>query len=58
MKRKYLGDGVYAEFDGYHIWLITSDGIEDTNKIALEPQVLSALKRYVDRVANGDEDEG
>jgi hypothetical protein len=58
MKRKYLGDYVYAEFDGYHIWLITSDGIEDTNKIALEPQVLSTLKRYVDRVANGDEDEG
>ena len=24
----YLGDGVYAEFDGYQIWVWTSNGIE------------------------------
>jgi hypothetical protein len=39
----YLGDAVYASFDGYHIWLKTSNGIETTNKIALEPGVLNTL---------------
>ena len=23
---EYLGDAVYASFDGYHIWLTTGDG--------------------------------
>jgi hypothetical protein len=36
----YLGDGVYVGFDGYHVWLYTDNGIQVTNKIALEPDVL------------------
>jgi hypothetical protein len=44
VKDKYLGDGVYASFDGYQIWLAVSD---HTNKvIALEPEVLNALVNY------------
>ena len=43
----YLGDAVYATFDGYQIWLHTSNGIEVTNSIALEPAVYDALVRYV-----------
>lgn len=46
MDKIYLGDGVYAEQDGYHIWLWTSDGINDSRKIALEPAVLDALFAY------------
>lgn len=42
----YLGDAVYASFDGYHIVLRTSNGIEVTNEIALEPQVLDALDLF------------
>ncbi len=42
----YLGDAVYASFDGYHIWLRTSDGYRDTNRIGLEPAVLDALIKY------------
>jgi len=42
----YLGDAVYASFDGYHIWLKTSNGITTTNQIALEPGVLDALDRF------------
>jgi hypothetical protein len=42
----YLGDGVYAGQDGYHIWLWTSDGITRGKPIALEPQVLDALSAY------------
>jgi hypothetical protein len=40
----YLGDAVYASFDGYHIWLRTGDG--GNQRIALEPQVLAALDAY------------
>lgn len=45
----YLGDSVYAQFDGYHIILTTENGYPDDprNRIALEPQVLSALNTYV-----------
>jgi hypothetical protein len=42
----YLGDAVYATFDGYHIWLRTSDGEHTTNKIALEPGVLNTLDLF------------
>jgi hypothetical protein len=49
-QREYLGDAVYASFDGYHIWLRTSDGRNFTNEIALEPAVYQALKRYAARI--------
>ena len=42
----YLGDGVYAGQDGYHIWVWTSDGINNGKPIALEPQVLDSLFAY------------
>jgi hypothetical protein len=42
----YLGDAVYASFDGYQIWLRTTDGIRTLNSIALEPSVYAALVRY------------
>lgn len=40
----YLGDAVYASFDGWHIWLRTGDG--NNQRIALEPSVYEALIRY------------
>lgn len=40
--RAYLGDGVYAKFDGFHIWLWTLSG----DRVALEPEVLTALDTY------------
>lgn len=44
----YLGDGVYASFDGYHIWLHL--GRHDNPRlIAIEPQVYDALKHYAKR---------
>jgi hypothetical protein len=46
----YLGDAVYADFDGYHIVLTTSDGLRDTNRICLEPSVYDALVRYKARL--------
>lgn len=51
-EKRYLGDSVYASFDGYHVWLTTENGYDDDpqNRIALEPQVLEALNRYVEYV--------
>jgi hypothetical protein len=47
-KKEYLGDAVYASFDGYHIWLHTEDG--NNNKIALEPEVFQKLLEYHDKL--------
>ncbi len=42
---QYLGDGVYASFDGYHITLdLRAQDIE--TRIALESEVLENLDRY------------
>jgi hypothetical protein len=44
----YLGDGVYASFDGYQIWLAVN---HHTNKqVAIEPAVLLSLLSYAERV--------
>ena len=47
MEEHYLGDAVYVSHDGYQLWLTTSDGIRETQRIALEPAVYAALLRYV-----------
>jgi len=50
MEKRYLGDSVYASYDGYHIILTTENGYPDDprNRIALESEVLTALIRYRD----------
>ena len=42
----YLGDGVYAIYDGYGIWLHANDHENPTDKIYLEPSVLRALNNF------------
>lgn len=49
----YLGDGVYADFDGYGITLKANDHENPTDTIYLEPEVLAALNRYAERVTRG-----
>jgi len=49
MNDVHLGDGVYASWDGYHIWLDLR-GQDSTTRIALEPAVLAALDEYRSRV--------
>ena len=39
---QYLGDGVYASFDGYHT-ILDLRGQDNTTRIALEPAVMDAL---------------
>lgn len=45
-KPEYVGDGVYAEFDGYHVWIWTSDGVSESPRIALESAVLEQINRF------------
>jgi len=47
MKKVYLGDSVYAWFDGYGIILTTENGPEPSNVIAMEPEVVEAFERFV-----------
>lgn len=54
--QRYLGDGVYASFDGYHVWLDTR-AQEIVNRIALEPPVLAALNKFVDEINREHNDE-
>lgn len=42
----YLGDGVYASFDGYQIWLAANH--HENKVVALEPSVLDRLYKYVE----------
>jgi len=44
----YIGDSVYAYFDGYHFILETHNGFSDDprNRIALEPPVFENLIAY------------
>lgn len=48
-KERYLGDSVYASFDGYHIWLDLR-AQDATTRIALEPAVLVELNTFADEV--------
>lgn len=45
--KRYLGDGVYAGFDGYQIWVWTDlgDGHE-VHAIAFEAETLASLAKY------------
>lgn len=45
-KDRYLGDGVYASFDGFQVWLDTR-AQSPVQQIALEPHTLLALDEYV-----------
>jgi hypothetical protein len=48
--KEYLGDGVYAELDRGMVKLTTENGIEVTNTIYLEPEVIDTLLRYLEKL--------
>lgn len=41
----YLGDGVYASFDGYHIWLAVNHHLNRV--LALDSETSQALYSYI-----------
>ncbi len=51
--KQYLGDGVYAETDGYHIILTVHGTAHQTGldqRIGLEPPVMRRLALYEDHL--------
>lgn len=56
MTKEYIGDSVYAEFDGWSIILTAENGLPDdpSNVIVLEPSVLDALNNYAKRACQGN----
>lgn len=52
-KKIYLGDAVYAAFDGAGITLTTEDGVRVSNEIYLEPDVVKSLFDYVEAIKQG-----
>ena len=51
----YLGDAVYASYDGFHIVLQTRDGYSATNTIALEPAVLETFDMFRKQLKEPDD---
>jgi hypothetical protein len=50
MKKVYLGDGVYAVFDGTHVVLTTENGIATTNEIFLDNEVIGNLLTFIEEL--------
>lgn len=50
--KDYLGDSVYANYDGYYLMLTTENGLptDPSNTIALDPNTIDAFIRYLNRV--------
>ena len=58
--KSYLGDSVYAHFDGWAVTLTTENDVlgDPSNLIVLEPQVMQILIRWYDFVTTtGEKDE-
>ena len=51
---EYLGDGVYAKYDGFGVWLLANDHLNPTDQIYLEPSVLRALNRFIHQQTKED----
>lgn len=56
-QRRYLGDGVYAIYDGGGIWLHANSHDNPTDRIYLEPETASALFRFARDIWPKDEDD-
>jgi hypothetical protein len=48
--KTYLGDGAYADFDGYAIVVTTEDGVSVTNRIVFENDVYENLVKFVEKL--------
>lgn len=57
-EKEYLGDGLYAETDGFHLKLTAENGVTVENIVYLEDFVLRALIKYLNLtvVTNGEKE--
>ena len=44
--KRCLGDGAYAAFDGFGVWLTAENGLRATDAVYLEPDVYAELVRF------------
>jgi len=49
--KTYIGDSVYAEYNGFEIILTTENGGAPSNRIVLEPAVYDSLVQWVKYVS-------
>jgi hypothetical protein len=49
-KVEYLGDGLYAEYDGEQVRLFASDGDTTTNEVFLDSATLRAFLHFIEAV--------
>lgn len=45
--KTYLGDGLYAAYDGFQVALSAEDGTQATDTVFLDPQVLAAFAKFL-----------
>lgn len=57
MKTVYLGDGLYARYDGYDFALMANSATAPTDTIYLEPDTLEAFLNFVKACKGDGEDE-
>ena len=50
-KEAYLGDGAYVEWTGNEFIVYTSNGIERSNQVYLEPLAMRTLIEFHNRLA-------
>lgn len=52
VEKTYLGDSVYAAFDGWGVTLTTENGLpgDPSNTIVLEPEVVTAFLTFVEQL--------
>lgn len=52
----YLGDGLYAKFDGWQIELLANNPDDPSDTVYLEQDVYQALVEYANRVFSNKEE--
>ncbi len=48
--KSYIGDGVYAEWDGDGVWLRCNGDHHNDDQIYLDPSVLLSLNEFVKKM--------
>lgn len=59
MRKTYLGDGLYATFDGYELVLKANSDESPTDTVYLDPRVTDELLEFIRRCrgeCNNEED--
>lgn len=50
MNNVYLGDGLYADFDGYQVRLYATNYVEQVSEVFLDSDVLTKFLKYIDEL--------